>query len=38
VVLTLAYRKYFRNVNEATDNPLLNDRAAQPLVNLSYSG
>ena len=29
VLLTLGYRKYFRNINEATDNPLLNDRAAQ---------
>jgi membrane protein implicated in regulation of membrane protease activity len=35
VTLTLAYRKYFRNVNEATDNPLLNDRAAQ-LVGKSF--
>lgn len=29
VALTLGYRRYFRGVNEATDNPLLNDRAAQ---------
>lgn len=29
VVLTLGYRAYFRSVNNATDNPLLNDRAAQ---------
>lgn len=29
VVLTLGYRKFFRSVNDATDNPLLNDRAAQ---------
>jgi membrane protein implicated in regulation of membrane protease activity len=35
VVLTLAYRKYFRHVNEATDNPLLNDRAAQ-LIGKSF--
>jgi len=35
IVLTLGYRKYFRNVNEATDNPLLNDRAAQ-LIGKSF--
>lgn len=29
VALTFGYRRYFRQVNEATDNPLLNDRAAQ---------
>ena len=29
VALTLGYRKFFRGVNEATDNPFLNDRAAQ---------
>lgn len=29
VVITVGYRRYFRTVNEATDNPLLNDRAAQ---------
>jgi len=29
VVLTLGYRRYFRGVNEASDDPLLNDRAAQ---------
>jgi membrane protein implicated in regulation of membrane protease activity len=29
MVLTLGYRKFFRSVNDATDNPLLNDRAAQ---------
>ena len=29
VVLTLGYRRFFRRVNEATENPLLNDRAAQ---------
>jgi membrane protein implicated in regulation of membrane protease activity len=29
VALTVAYRRYFRRFNEATDNPLLNDRAAQ---------
>jgi membrane protein implicated in regulation of membrane protease activity len=29
VLLTLGYRRYFKPVNDATDNPLLNDRAAQ---------
>lgn len=29
VALTLGYKKYFKSVNEATDSPLLNDRAAQ---------
>jgi len=29
VAITLGYRRYFRQVNEASDNPLLNDRAAQ---------
>lgn len=29
VVLTLAYKKYFKSFNEETDSPLLNDRAAQ---------
>lgn len=29
VLITVGYRRYFRKVNEATDNPLLNDRAAQ---------
>ena len=29
VVLTLAYFRFFRRVNQRTDNPLLNDRAAQ---------
>jgi hypothetical protein len=31
VVFTLGYRMYFRPVNEATDNPTLNNRAAQML-------
>ncbi|CAA0122726.1 Inner membrane protein YbbJ [Halioglobus japonicus] len=31
VVLTLCYRMYFRPDNDASDNPLLNDRAAQML-------
>lgn len=29
VVLTIAYKKYFKRFNEETDSPLLNDRAAQ---------
>lgn len=29
VVLTLGYRTYFKPVNDATDSPLLNNRAAQ---------
>jgi hypothetical protein len=29
VVLTLAYSYFFRGVNQRTDNPLLNNRAAQ---------
>jgi membrane protein implicated in regulation of membrane protease activity len=29
VAMTLSYRRFFRRVNEASDNPLLNDRAAQ---------
>lgn len=29
LIFTVAYLKFFRKVNEATDNPLLNDRAAQ---------
>ena len=29
VVLTVAYKKYFKGFNEETDSPLLNDRAAQ---------
>lgn len=29
VAITVGYRRYFRKLNEATDNPLLNDRAAQ---------
>lgn len=29
VLLTLGYFKFFRSVNEATDSPLLNNRAAQ---------
>ncbi|MEZ5572828.1 MAG: NfeD family protein [Halioglobus sp.] len=35
VVMTLGYRKFFSEVNLATDNPLLNDRAAQ-LVGKSF--
>lgn len=31
VVLTLFYRAYFRPDNDASENPLLNDRAAQML-------
>tara|TARA_B110000503_G_scaffold36278_2_gene59340 strand:+ start:3509 stop:3955 length:447 start_codon:yes stop_codon:yes gene_type:complete len=45
VVLTLGYRAYFRSANNATDNPLLNDRAAQMMgksfvlgVDLDRSG
>ena len=34
VVLTLGYRAYFKFVNNATDNPLLNDRAAQMMGKL----
>lgn len=33
VVLTVAYKKYFRRFNEETDSPLLNDRAAQMVGN-----
>ncbi|MEZ5503374.1 MAG: NfeD family protein [Halioglobus sp.] len=29
VALTVGYKVFFRQVNDATDNPLLNDRAAQ---------
>lgn len=29
VLLTLGYFKYFRGINQATDSPLLNNRAAQ---------
>jgi membrane protein implicated in regulation of membrane protease activity len=29
VILTLAYKKYFKNFNEETDSPLMNDRAGQ---------
>lgn len=36
VVLTVACRRYFRRDNEATDNPLLNDRAAQ-LVGKTFA-
>lgn len=35
VALTLAYRRFFRQVNAATDNPLLNNRAAQ-LIGKSF--
>jgi membrane protein implicated in regulation of membrane protease activity len=35
VVLTLGYRFYFRPDNDASDNPLLNDRAAQ-MVGKSF--
>lgn len=35
VVLTVGYRLYFKTVNDATDNPLLNDRAAQ-MVGKSF--
>jgi membrane protein implicated in regulation of membrane protease activity len=45
VVLTLGYRVYFRPDNDASDNPLLNDRAAQMMgkafvlgVDLDRSG
>jgi len=31
VLLTVGYRLYFKPVNDKTDNPLLNDRAAQML-------
>lgn len=31
VALTVAYQVYFKNFNNATDNPLLNDRAAQQI-------
>jgi membrane protein implicated in regulation of membrane protease activity len=29
VAITLGYRRYFKRVNEASENPLLNDRASQ---------
>ena len=35
VVLTLGYRTYFRPDNDASDNPLLNNRAAQ-MVGKSF--
>lgn len=35
VLLTVGYRRYFKPVNDATDNPLLNDRAAQ-MVGKSF--
>jgi membrane protein implicated in regulation of membrane protease activity len=45
VLLTVGYRLYFKAVNNATDNPLLNDRAAQMIgksfvltVDLDRSG
>jgi membrane protein implicated in regulation of membrane protease activity len=45
VLLTVGYRRYFKPVNDATDNPLLNDRAAQMIgksfvlgVDLDRSG
>jgi len=36
VGLTVAYMVYFRRINDATDNPLLNNRAAQ-LVGKSFA-
>jgi membrane protein implicated in regulation of membrane protease activity len=38
VLITVGYRRYFRSVNEATDNPLLNDRAAQMVGKMFVLG
>lgn len=38
VLITVGYRRYFRRVNEATDNPLLNDRAAQMVGKMFVLG
>ena len=35
VLLTVGYRRYFKPVNDATDNPTLNDRAAQ-MIGTSF--
>lgn len=35
VIMTLGYRTYFRPASDASDNPLLNDRAAQ-MVGKSF--